>query len=231
MRNVANQIITNVDGVDQIFAYYRPNMKDSKDSVPTPLPAKPKLAAATAQSPEKRIELFVTEVVTGDAIQLPNVAEHGEAIEAAHKLENIPDDWIVTVIESKPTVIKMARAAPSYGLISPEKYHEVQQRQVTALSSAPKLATRDESVMVKMIYAHIDKHRKTIRRFQNHRVYNDQSRQELLEMWIERARNERVEPWSGIARKISTPESDYHWFTGNDNDLVFPWYDQETIVF
>jgi ribonuclease HI len=84
--------------------------------------------------------------------------------------------------------------------------------------------------MVKMIYVHIDEHRKPAWVFRNLRVYHDQSKQELLEMWIAKVRDERFEPWSGIARKMSTRESDYLWFTGNDNDLVTPWYDQETVV-
>jgi hypothetical protein len=78
--------------------------------------------------------------------------------------------------------------------------------------------------------AHIDKRRKTQRLNREIRVKTDLPCQEILETCIRLVRAEKTEPWSGIARKMSTKESDYSWFTGNENPLQFPWYDHEAIL-
>jgi hypothetical protein len=129
MKTIDDQVITHMDGINRVFAHYIPS---TMGAVPTPPPAK----QAVIQPPDsgKNIQLFVTEMVTGDTIQIPDVAKHDDAIKAAEDVGNIPSDSIITVIESKPTIIKMACAAPSYGLITPERF-DIEQRALELIGS------------------------------------------------------------------------------------------------
>jgi hypothetical protein len=125
----------------------------------------------------------------------------------------------------------MACAAPSYGLITPEKYQAIQQRTVTTLSATPKQLASDKTGMVHMVHAHINAKLKTGHMTRHMRAETEESRHELLAKWIAKVRSEHEEPWTRRARKMSARESDYLWFTGNENQLQFPWFDQETILF
>jgi hypothetical protein len=87
------------------------------------------------------------------------------------------------------------------------------------LSGAPKPVANPKSVIVMMSYPHLNNRRKTDRTTRELRVENDQTRQELLDMWIAKVRLEREERWSGIARKMNLKEADYQWFTGSDDRL------------
>jgi hypothetical protein len=62
-------------------------------------------------------------------------------------------------------------------------------------------------------------------------VEENDSKQELLNRWIEHVRRNENQPWPQIARKMSLRADDYEWFTGTDDPLQFPWYDCEAITF
>jgi hypothetical protein len=141
-------------------------------------------------------------MTSGELIELPNIARYGEAIPTAQQMARIPEDWIVTVIENKPTEIVVACAYPGYGLITPEKYRELRVQKMTELSVIPRPAANPKSVIVVMTYAHLNSRRKTDRHTQELRVENDQTRQELLDRWIKKVRDEKAEPWAGVARKM-----------------------------
>jgi hypothetical protein len=88
-----------------------------------------------------------------------------------------------------------------------------------------------KSVVVVLTYAHLTSRRKTFRTTRNIRVEEDQSKQDLLNAWISQVRTDGVEPWTKIARKMSTKETAYEWFTGTESPLVFPWYDCDAVTF
>jgi hypothetical protein len=126
---------------------------------------------------------------TGDIIELPNIAKYEEAIPAARQLSNIPEDWTVSVIENKTTEIVVACASPAYGLITPEKYEELRKQTASGLSAILKPAANPRPVIVVVTYAHINNRRKTDRHTQELRVENDQSRQDILGLWVTKVRN------------------------------------------
>jgi hypothetical protein len=43
-------------------------------------------------------------------------------------------------------------------------------------------------------------------------------------------RDEGKEPWAKVVSKMKIKETEYLWFTGSDDSLVFPWYDHERIT-
>jgi hypothetical protein len=90
-------------------------------------------------------------------------------------MARIPNDWTVTIIENKTTEIVVACAPPAYGLITPEKYRELQIRKAVA---------NPKSVIVRMTYAQINNRRKKDRTTQELRGENDQSKQGLLNLWV-----------------------------------------------
>jgi hypothetical protein len=170
----------------------------------------------------KPIALKVIEMSTGEVVECPNIARYEDAFQIAKQMARIPEDW---------TEIVVACAPPTYGPITPEAYHALQSRKASGLSVIPKQAAHPKSVIVVMTYAHVNNRRKLERTTRELRVENDQSRQDLLEKWVTKVRDEKEEPWSKIARKMSLKEADYQWFTGSDNPLQFPWYDHEAITF
>jgi hypothetical protein len=100
-------------------------------------------------------------MTTGEMIELPSIAHYDEAFQIANQMVNIPEDWTVTIIENKPTAIVVACAPPTYGLITVEKYQELQPRTASGLSVVPKQPANEKSVMIIVTYAHINAKRKT----------------------------------------------------------------------
>jgi hypothetical protein len=87
--------------------------------------------------------------------------------------------------------------------------------------------------MVKVIYDHIDGNGKPERAYVQMRVEPDSQEQELLERWIRHVSSgkDHREFWVQRARAMSKKATDYHWFTGEQNELKKPWFDQEKILF
>jgi hypothetical protein len=152
--------------------------------------------------------LFITALPSGDTLELASVAHYDEAIPRAHQMTNVPEDWTITIVEAKPTEIRMAWAASE---VTPDEIKAGQQRTVTALNIIPKPAACFKSVMVKVVYHHINEHRKPDHTYVNVRADNDQSKQELLDEWIRRVRSgvDHQEPWLRRAQKMNRKESDY----------------------
>jgi hypothetical protein len=226
MKTINDWVIDHMDGIDVVFAYYIPSLKGEAPVSP------PKRKEVTPPPTEaKPIALKVIEMTSGEIIELPSIAKYGDAIPTARQMARVPEDWIATVIENKPSEIVVACAPPGCGLITPEKDRELGVQKTTSLSVIPRQAINPKSVIVVMTCAHLNNRRKTDRHTQELRVENDQTRQELLGKWIERVRAERTEPWAGVARKMSVKEPDYQWFTGSEDPLVHPWYDHERITF
>jgi hypothetical protein len=101
------------------------------------------------------------------------------------------------------------------------------------LEVLPEGLTKPKSVMLKVIYHHIDENRKPIRAHVWMRMESYEPKRGLLETWIRDVRTGRdhQEAWVAIARNMSKKATDYRWFTGNENVLKKPWYDQEIILF
>jgi hypothetical protein len=226
MKDVNGNVIEHIDGVTVAFAYYIPSLTGSAQP-PVPKKKQPK---APPPPQEKPIALKAVEMSTGDVITLANIAEYGEAIPAVVKMANIPNDWTVTVIENKPTEITVACAPPSYGLITPEKYNELQVRSASHLTAIPKARAVPRAVMVVVTHAHLTPQRKLNRKTLSFRVEEDDDKQVLLDRWITLARNE-AHPCDHISRKMSVRATDYELFTGTEDPLHFPWYDCEAITF
>jgi hypothetical protein len=215
-----------MDGIDRVFAYYIPSTTGSAQAPPSK-----KTRASPPLGSAKSIALKVIEMSTGDEIECSNVARYEEALQVAKQVARIPEDWTVTIIENKSPEITMSCAPPSYALITPETYQALQRRRSSDLSAVRKRVANPKSVIVVVTYVHINSRRKLDRHAQTLRVENHQTRQELLDRWIMRVRNEGMEPWFGITRKMKVQETEYEWFTGSDDELVFPWYDHERITF
>jgi hypothetical protein len=127
---------------------------------------------------------------TGDIIELPNIAKATDAIRAARQVANIPEDWTVMIIENKITEILVACAPPTYGPITPEKCRELQTRKASDLSAIPKPVANPKSVIVVMTYAHLNSSRKTDPTTRKIRAEDNQTRQELLDLWVAKMRND-----------------------------------------
>jgi hypothetical protein len=140
----------------------------------------------------------------------------------ARQMANVPDDWEITIVVPKPTEIEIACAA---GPITTEMVQSVQRRMVTALNLIPKQAACPKSVMVNVIHHHIDENRKPAQIY----IYRVTSRIRRTETRTTREMDQRgtrlSEPWCRRAQKMSTKESDYLWFTGNE----FHWCSPRTI--
>jgi hypothetical protein len=109
----------------------------------------------------------------------------------------------------------------------------VAQNPKSRLDLIPAAPVVPQSVMVKVIYNHIDENKKSSRAFVNMRVETDVPEQNLLERWIRSVLHDgnHQEPWPKFARKMSKNATEYKWFTNERNSLVKPWYDQERIIF
>jgi hypothetical protein len=204
IKNVDGKVIEHMDGVTVAFAYYIPSMKGS-----TPTQPKRKKTLAPPAPQTKPIVLKVIAMTSGEVISLPNISHYDEAIPSATTPANIPESWTVTVIENNPSGIMVACAPPEYGLITPEKYREVCQRQASELTAIPKTKAVPRLVMVVVTYVHLTPHRKLDRMTYNFRVEEDDSKQILLGEWIRLARESGKEPWPKIARKMSGKVEDY----------------------
>jgi hypothetical protein len=202
MRNEHNQVITSMDGVKSVFTHYKATM-----ATPPPKPPSAKSPAPPTPGPVKTIRTFLTALPSGDTAELAPVARYDDAISSAREMGGVPESWTVTIVESNPTEIKMACAS---GPITPDMALAVQKRTVTALNLLPKGVVHPKSVMIKMIYHHIDENRKPARTYVTMRVGSDESRQELLEHWIREVRSGKNnwEPWLQRAQKMSKKESD-----------------------
>jgi hypothetical protein len=226
MKNVDGNVVEHMDGVPLVFAYYIPGLTGETQSQAP----KKKQTTAPPLPQAKPIALKAIEMSTGEVITLPNIAKYDEAIQDVVKFASIPNDWTVTIIENRPTEIMVACAPPSYGLITPEKYNELQRRGASELTAVPKARAVSRAVMVVVTYMHSTPQRKLNRKTLSFRVEEDDDKQLLLNKWIELAKNEGT-PWPQIARKMSARAGDYGWFTGTDDPLHFPWYDCEAITF
>jgi hypothetical protein len=198
-------VIEHIDGAAVVFAYYIPSLSGEAQ----PQTQKKKQTTVPPPPPEKPITLKAIEMTTGDVITIPNIAHYDEAIPSAVTLANIPEVWTVTVIENNPSGIVVACAPPEYGLITPEKYNAVCQRQATELSAIPKSKAVPCAIMVVMTYAHLTPRRKLDRMTFHFRVEEDDSKQLLLDQWIRLARESGKEPWASIGRKMSRKADDY----------------------
>jgi hypothetical protein len=158
------------------------------------------------------IGLKAIEMTTGETITLPNIVKYAEAMPTVRRMVNMPEEWNITIVENKPTEIVVACASPAYGLITPEKYEALTKRDANELSAIPKRSVIPKSIKLVVTYSHLDKRRKTAVHTQVLRADDEDTKQNLLERWVEQTRQEGKEPWPKIARKMSLRATDYEWF-------------------
>jgi hypothetical protein len=118
------------------------------------------------------------------------------------------------------------------GFLTPETVTAAQRTQVPS-GSPPDESADPKSVMVKVIYHHIDENRKPELAHVNVRVQPDDQEQKLLEYWLRivLAGKEHREILRQRARAMSKKETDYQWFTGEGNKMVKPLFDQQIVLF
>jgi hypothetical protein len=98
----------------------------------------------------------------------------------ARSIGNIPEDWTITIVESKRDKIRMMCAAWA---ITPDML-ATQQHPKTQLNLLPEGLAKPVSVMLTVAYHHIDENRKPVRAHVWMRKDLDEPEQGLPERWI-----------------------------------------------
>jgi hypothetical protein len=137
-----------MDEIDRVFAHYIPT---TTVAPPKPSPAAPKI--------QKRTRTFMTALISGDGVELVPVASYDEAIPMARSVAGIPADWTITIVRSEPERIM---TMCEQGVITLE-IMAVKQKTKTPLNLIPGGSAEPKSVIVKVIYQHIDENRKSER--------------------------------------------------------------------
>jgi hypothetical protein len=88
MRDVRNQPVTSMDGLERVFVYYVPTT--------TVAPPKPPPADSAAPKARKTTRTFMTAIPSRDAVELAQVACYDDAIPMAQAVGNIPKDLTIT---------------------------------------------------------------------------------------------------------------------------------------
>jgi hypothetical protein len=186
-------------------------------------------AAPAAPKVQKKIRTFMTALPSGDTGEFAPVANHDEAIPMARSVAGISADSTIMIVKPEP---ERTMTMCGQGIITLEMM-AVKQTTKTQLNLIPGSSEDPKSVMVKVIYHHIDEHRKPARASIDIRVQSDEQERDLLERWMREAIAGRTtrETWRGRARVMSKKATDYVWPTGERNELVKPLYDLEITFF
>jgi hypothetical protein len=214
MKDGDDNAVEHIDGKERVFAYYAPSLTTAVQ----PQAPKQKQAAAVPSPQVKPIALQAVEMTSGDVITLQNIAKYDEAIPTVQKYANIPNDWTMTVIDNKPTLVIVACAPPSYVPITPEKYNDLARHAASTLTATPKPRAIPKAVMLHVTYVHLTPGRKDRAKKFSFRMEEDDEPRLVLAKWIELGKN-ATDHWDAISRKMSFRPEDYQWFTGMDNPL------------